>query len=129
MSSHPERPECEPLHTSVANQRFFIALGNRQPMAMAGLWEEWKPQSGDKLRSCAVITTEALMAGVHDRMPVILGPEHWASWLGEEPLDDPAALLKPFPPERMTMWPVDRRVGNVRNDDPALIEPVRVASL
>jgi putative SOS response-associated peptidase YedK len=112
-------------------QPYFIALGNRQPMAMAGLWEEWTPPAGETVRLCAVITTEAnaLMAGLHDRMPVILGPEDWASWLGEEPLDDPAALLRPFPPERMTLWPVDRRVGNVRNDDPALIEPVRVASL
>jgi putative SOS response-associated peptidase YedK len=112
-------------------QPYFTALGNRQPMAMAGLWEEWAPHGGEPVRSCTVITTEAnaLMEAVHDRMPVILGPEHWTSWLGEETLDDPASLLKPFPPERMAMWPVDRRVGNVRNDDPALIEPVRDTSL
>jgi putative SOS response-associated peptidase YedK len=112
-------------------QPYFIALGNRQPMAMAGLWEEWKPPAGDTVRSCTVITTEAnaLMHAVHDRMPVILGPEHLTSWLGEEKLDDPATLLKPFPPERMTVWPVDRRVGNVRNDDPSLMKPVHDASL
>lgn len=110
-------------------QPYFITLGNRQPMTFAGLWEEWKPASGPALRSCTVITTEAnsLVAGVHDRMPVIIGPEHWGTWLGEEPCD-PAALLQPFPPERMTMWPVSKRVGSVKNNDPALTDRVNLAS-
>ena len=33
-------------------------------------------------------------------------------------------LLAPYPAERMTMWPVDKRVANVKNNDPLLIEPV-----
>lgn len=107
-------------------QPFFITLGNRQPMTMAGLWETWGPAGVEPVRSCTVITTDAnaLIRDIHDRMPVIIGPEDWAAWLGEEPPSDPAILLKPFSPERMILWPVDRRVGNVNNDDPSLTDRV-----
>lgn len=109
-------------------QPFAIALGNRGAMAFAGLWDEWRPEGGAPLRSCTIITCGAnsLLAPLHDRMPVILGSEDWAPWLGEEPakLDALLALLKPFPAERMTLWTVGRAVGNVRNDNAKLIEPL-----
>ncbi len=108
-------------------QPFMIALGNKQPIMLAGLWEEWR-KGAEPVRSCTVITTAAndLMASIHDRMPVILGAEDWAEWLGEEPLPNPAALLRPFPSERMTMWAVDRRIGNVKNQGAELAEPLAV---
>ena len=34
------------------------------------------------------------------------------------------ALLEPYPSERMTCWPVSARVGNVKNNDPSLIETI-----
>jgi putative SOS response-associated peptidase YedK len=48
------------------------------------------------------------------------------AWLGEEPADAPRpkALLAPYPSEEMVAWPVNPRVGNVKNNDPSLIEPV-----
>jgi putative SOS response-associated peptidase YedK len=107
-------------------QPFFVSLGNKQPMTFAGLWDQWKPKDGEPVRSCTIITTEAndMMAPIHDRMPVILGAEDWAAWLGEEPLEHPITLLRPFPPERMTMWPVSKAVGNVTNQGAELAEPV-----
>jgi putative SOS response-associated peptidase YedK len=36
-------------------------------------------------------------------------------------------LLAPYPADEMTCWPVSQRVGNVKNNDPALIEPVAVS--
>ncbi|QIG46989.1 SOS response-associated peptidase [Nordella sp. HKS 07] len=112
-------------------QPFAIAMGNHQIMPLAGLWESWKdPQTGEWLKSCTVITTEAneLMAPIHDRMPVVLGEEDWARWLGEEPANDNElkALLKPFASARMAAWPVDKKVGNVKNDLPELIDRVAV---
>jgi putative SOS response-associated peptidase YedK len=111
-------------------QPFCIALGNKQPMLMVGLWEEWKPKDAEAVLSCTIVTTDAnvLMGEVHNRMPVIVGPEDWAAWLGEEPIADPAALLKPFPAERMTMWPVDKRIGNVKNQGPELAEPIALGA-
>jgi putative SOS response-associated peptidase YedK len=59
-------------------------------------------------------------------MPAIIAPEAWPVWLGEEPADE--ALLKkllvPYPSNEMICWPVSARVGNVKNNDPSLIEPV-----
>jgi putative SOS response-associated peptidase YedK len=59
-------------------------------------------------------------------MPVVLKPETWAVWLGEERADTSAlkALLVPFRSEEMTCWPVSARVGNVKNNDPSLIEAI-----
>jgi putative SOS response-associated peptidase YedK len=83
------------------------------------------------VRSFTIITTtpNELCARVHNRMPVILPPETWVEWLGEEPTDEPKSkgLLAPYPAERMTMWLVDKRVGNVKNNDPSLIEPVSLS--
>jgi putative SOS response-associated peptidase YedK len=59
-------------------------------------------------------------------MRVVLRPQVWPEWLGEEPAD-PAYLkdlLAPHPAEEMTCWPVSTRVGSVKNNDPSLIEPV-----
>jgi putative SOS response-associated peptidase YedK len=59
-------------------------------------------------------------------MPAVLKPAAWPLWLSEKPAE-PAELkaqLKPFPSEEMTCWPVSARVGNVRNNDPSLIEPI-----
>ena len=59
-------------------------------------------------------------------MSVVLKPEAGPVWLGEESAE-PAelkALLAPFPTEEMTCWPVSTRVGNVKNDDTSLIEPI-----
>ena len=59
-------------------------------------------------------------------MPVILPRETWPLWLGEdagEP-EQLKAVLRPYPAEDMAMWRVSTRVGNVRNNDPSLIEAV-----
>ena len=53
----------------------------------------------------------------------------WPVWLGEQPADVPdlKALLAPYPSDDMIAWPVSARVGNVRNNDSSLIEPVAAA--
>ena len=50
----------------------------------------------------------------------------WPVWLGEESADPSEfkSLLTPFPSEQMTCWPVSARVGNVKNNDPGLIESI-----
>ena len=76
----------------------------------------------------AIVTTEPneLCADLHNRMPVILAPDAWPEWLGEEPADEPhlKALLAPYPSDDMMCWPVSTRVGNVKNNDASLIEPI-----
>jgi len=82
------------------------------------------------VRSFAIITTtpNELCAELHDRMPVILARDNWPVWLGEEPANSAQlkALLAPYPSEELTCWPVSPRGGNVKNNDPSLIEPIAV---
>ena len=81
------------------------ALADRRLMALAGLWETWRSPAGERVRSFAIVTTppNRLLAELHDRMPVILAPEHWPAWLGERAADpeELRALLGPYPAEDM----------------------------
>ena len=114
--------------TATGKQPYAIALADRGLMALAGLWETWRSPVGERVRSFAIITTvpNELCAELHDRMPVVLKPAAWPVWLGEEPAEASQlkALLVPYPSEEMVAWPVSPRVGNVKNNDPSLIEPV-----
>jgi putative SOS response-associated peptidase YedK len=110
-------------------QPYAIGLADRLPMALAGLWERWKdPEDGATLRTFTVITGQpnALVAPIHNRMPVILPRETWRRWLGEDRVegDELLALLRPYPAEAMHAYKVAMRVGNVRNNDPELLVPV-----
>jgi putative SOS response-associated peptidase YedK len=114
--------------TATGKQPYAVALAGRSLMALAGLWENWRSPAGERVRSFAVITTKPneLCTELHNRMPVVLGPEAWSVWLGEEAADPRQleALLVPYPSEGMTCWPVSTRVGSVKNNDASLIEPV-----
>jgi putative SOS response-associated peptidase YedK len=114
--------------TAGGKQPCAIALADQGLMALAGLWENWRAPAGEWIRSFAIITTRPneLCAELHNRKPVVLGREAWPAWLGEEPGDarQLKALLAPYPSEGMSCWPPSTRVGNVKNNDPSLIEPI-----
>jgi putative SOS response-associated peptidase YedK len=99
-------------------------------MGMAGLWETWRSPAGERIRSFTIITTtpNELCAELHNRMPVVLKPQAWPVWLAEQPAGVPQlkALLAPYLSDEMICWPVSARVGNVKNNDPSLIEPIAV---
>jgi len=107
-------------------QPYAIAMKSGEPFALAGIWESWRhPESGEVVRTFCVITTaaNAVVAPLHDRMPVILPPEVFDRWL--TPIEpDPRDLLVPFPPEPMAVWPISLRVNSPANDDAAILEPV-----
>jgi putative SOS response-associated peptidase YedK len=112
-------------------QPYAIALADRGLMALAGLWETWKSPASETVRSFTIVTTtpNELCAPIHNRMPVILPPETWPAWLGETAVGPETLqlMLAPYPADRMTCWPVDKRVGNVKNNDPSLMEPFKLA--
>ena len=114
--------------TPTGKQPYAVALADRRLMALAGLWENWRSPANEWVRSFAIVTCppNELCAELHNRMPVVLGPETWPAWLGEEPADPRQLkdMLAPYPSEGMTCWSVSTRVGNVKNNDPSLIEPV-----
>ncbi len=110
-------------------QPYAIAMADDGLMVMAGLWDDWKDKkTGERVRSCTIITClpNAVAGTLHDRMPVILAPDKWAKWLGEEPgvPGELKAMLVPCPDEALRLWPVNRqKIGNVRNKDQEVAMP------
>ncbi len=107
-------------------QPWLFQRADGKPFAFAGLWQP-APASGAST-SCLILTTEpnALAREVHDRMPVILAPEDYAAWL--DPSTTSATrlqpLLRPFPPQAMSAFPVGTAVNDPAVDDPSCLEPV-----
>lgn len=100
---------------------YHIRFSGMHPFAMAGLFEHWTRPDGTDLASCTVITTtpNTLMAGIHDRMPVILAKEHYRLWLDPQAAESVLLpLLLPCPPEGMETIKVSKRVNNPRFDGP-----------
>jgi putative SOS response-associated peptidase YedK len=104
-------------------QPYHIALADGGPFILAGLWER---REGDAapLDTFTIVTTAAneLLRPLHDRMPVILDPADAETWLGGTQ-DEAAALIRPFPAERLVLRPVSPRVNSPRHDDPACLAP------
>ena len=104
------------------------------PLALAGLWERWKDRaSGDTVQTFTIITTapNELCAAIHDRMPVILPREKWATWLGERDADADELrwmILRPYSATLMRAYPVEARVGNVRGNDASLLDEISIAA-
>ncbi len=101
-------------------QPMAIAPRSGEGLAFAGIWEGWRGEGGEVVRTFAILTTDANapMRAIHDRMPVVLAPDDWAEWLEGE---DPAALLRPAPDDLLRFWPVSKAVNSPRNNGPELL--------
>jgi putative SOS response-associated peptidase YedK len=106
----------------------YIQLESKEPFAFAGLWEIWHSPEGDEIRSCTIITTEpnAMMAKLHNRMPVILPKETYELWLDprEQPRETLDPLLRPYPAEEMMHYPISTLVNSPANDLPEVLVPL-----
>ncbi len=111
-----------------AKQPVYVHRVDGEPLAFAGLWELWRDpaEPGTELHSCTILTTSAnaTMRPVHDRMPVILPPSAWDTWLAPAPADAETLgkLLVPAPDSLLELRPVSTDVNNVRNRGPHLLD-------
>ncbi len=104
------------------------------PMAFAGLWEVWRAPGADPadppLRTAVIVTTSAnrALAPIHDRMPVVLDPAHWSTWLDPAVKDRATVeqLLRPAPDDWLESFPVSTRVNKVDHDGPELLERLQL---
>jgi putative SOS response-associated peptidase YedK len=112
--------------TGRRKQPYFIRMHDDRPFAFAGLWEHWEGDENSYVESCALLTTEPndLMEPIHNRMPVILSPEHYDQWLdpSEQSGDTLTPLLRPFPSNEMVAYAVSTHVNSPTNDDPTCIQ-------
>lgn len=111
---------------SAPKQPFHITRNDGALFAFAGLWSIWHRPEGGTLRSCTIITrpANAAIAELHDRMPIIVAPEHEREWLStatSPPRLD--AILTGLPAERTALTPVGQAVNDARYDGPECLAP------
>ena len=107
-------------------QPFHITRADGGLFAFAGLWSIWHAPDGHQLRTCTILTTAAnsAIAGLHDRMPVILAPQAEPVWLDtstpQERLDQ---ILVGLAPGQTALTPVGLAVNDARYDGPECLGP------
>jgi putative SOS response-associated peptidase YedK len=109
---------------------YAIVRRDGRLMAFGGIWELWRPKDEldePALRTCSIVTTaaNAVLEPIHDRMPLVLGPDAWALWL--DPATDMADvehMMVPAPSDWLRAYPVSSRVNRVGNDGPDLLDPL-----
>lgn len=106
----------------------YVKMKDNNPMIFAGLWDNWKPEEGEEIESCSILTTSSndLITPLHDRMPVILDIKDVDLWLDPhitvpEPLK---SLFKPYPSVKMEIYPVSDMVNSPKYDGPQCIERI-----
>ncbi len=105
---------------------YYISAGENRLLALAGLWERWDKE-GEPLETFTILTTtpNALLADLHDRMPVILSPADYDRWLKPDTaLERLQPLLQPYPQENLIVTAVSRLVNNPANEGPELLQPL-----
>jgi putative SOS response-associated peptidase YedK len=109
-------------------QPMLIHRDDHGLFCFAGLWERWHDAQADAdVDSMTIITTSPnpLMSPIHNRMPAILAPEHYAIWLDRAtPPERLGELLRPSPDTGWRAEPVSKHVNNPRNDDPLCAQPI-----
>ncbi|HUA14762.1 MAG TPA: SOS response-associated peptidase [Verrucomicrobiae bacterium] len=104
-----------------SKQPYCFEVNEGELFAFAGIWDGWKDSNGNWLKTCSILTTtpNAVTSAVHDRMPLILDPDHYDLWLdpGMHNVEAISELLKPYDARLMRCYPVSSRVNHVANDD------------
>jgi putative SOS response-associated peptidase YedK len=98
------------------NAPTYYHSGDEGLVLLGGLYQP--PKGTDIHARFTVLTTKpnALIARVHDRMPVVLPVERLDEWLGAEPVEA-VALIGPAPEDALVATAVSKHVNSVRNDD------------
>lgn len=109
-----------------ARKRPFYIHSDGAMLYAAGLWSIWRPnRQSDAVLSVAIITTAAVgeLAGIHDRMPLLLAENHWDTWLDPDAAIDTTLLARPPDVAGIAVREVSTLVNSVRNNSPELIAP------
>ena len=105
---------------------FFLHRADGELLFMAGLWSVWKSEKdATPLLSCTIITTDAVgeLAGIHNRMPLIVPEGEWDRWLDPDAPADVDFLATPPSIDGIEMREISTLVNSVRNNGPELLRP------
>jgi hypothetical protein len=115
--------------------RLAPAADSRQHLLLRGVWRNGSSASieADEMERVFTDVDAHHSNGLLIEPDVLHAPsvvhDTWPLWLGEGAADTSAlkALLAPFPSDGMISWPVRARVGNIKNNNASLIEPIKAA--
>ena len=114
--------------SGTARRPMRVVMRTGEPFTLAGLWSVWRDPDGNRVPSCAIITTAAneLLRPIHDRMPVVLPKELEEFWLDASVEDAPTltGIMASCPAGAMEAFEVSRLVNSVANDEPEVVAPV-----
>ncbi|MCD7109004.1 SOS response-associated peptidase [Rhizobium sp. DKSPLA3] len=121
-----------PKDSGLASQAYWIRPKSGGIVAFGGLMETWASADGSEMDTGAILTTRsnAAMAFIHDRMPVVIRPEDFARWLDcktQEPRDV-VDLMVPADDDLFDAVPVSDAVNKVANTTPDIQTPVSLAA-
>lgn len=109
-------------------QPYHVRTPDQRVWAMAGIWSSWRNEAGELVDSCSVLTTEsnATLADLHSRMPVLLPPEQYDLWLDPAEVVPEAlsGLLIPASEDALVMVPVATTVNSVKNQGAACLDEI-----
>lgn len=107
-------------------QRYFFRSAIDELFAFASVWEQSRGGDGLTIRTHTILTTEAnrIVRQVHGRMPVILSPDAFDTWLDSSRLPVAATnhLLRPRSLSPLMAYPVSTLVNGAHNDEPRCVE-------
>ncbi len=107
----------------------YIQVKEQKIFAFAGLWDEWTDKkTGEHIKSCTIITCEPnnFMRKLHYRMPVILNPKDYETWLESNDFTKYRGLLIPIKDELMTEYEVTSEVNSPKNNKKELLKPLKL---
>ncbi|OUR79241.1 hypothetical protein A9Q83_05260 [Alphaproteobacteria bacterium 46_93_T64] len=107
-------------------QPYYIQAENQPIFSFAGLWENWTATDGTIIESCTLLTQAATseFESIHSRMPVTVNPDYHENWL----VGSDNSSLPPHNSQAVfTAYPVNKRVGNVRENDADLIKRIEIS--
>jgi len=109
-------------------QPYAISLKDDGLFSLAGLWEHWEGADGKVIESCAIVVTDAneVLKPIHDRMPVIIAPKDYSTWLDPDIQDKDVLtpLLHSYSAQWMKAYPVSPRINNPGYDEPHCLKPI-----
>jgi len=107
---------------------FLLRPRQGQLIAFAGIYERWRDGKGGEIDTVAILTcpANAVIAPLHDRMPVVLAPEHYEAWLDVKatPAEEAAQLLRPAPDELLEAIELHPKINDSKRDEPGIQEPL-----
>jgi putative SOS response-associated peptidase YedK len=112
---------------------FLLRPEQGRLIAFAGLYERWRDKDGGEIDTVVILTGPAnrMVSPLHDRMPVVLAPEHFEAWLDVKQTTPEAALnlLQPAPDDLFEAIEVHPKINDSKRDEPGIQEPLEPSLL